>query len=81
MKLIQRRIPEAEYEFLRRRARSEGKTMQEWIRGAIRSRPLPDEVDPSDPLFSGFPLVHGKGKKVDVARRHDEILYGPFGRS
>jgi hypothetical protein len=79
MKLIQTRVPEAEYELLRRRARAEGKTMQEWIRGAIRSRLLPDEVDPADPLFAGFPLVRGKGPKVNVAERHDEFLYGPLG--
>ncbi len=79
MKLIQTRVPEAEYELLRRKARAEGKTMQAWIRGAIRVRLLPDQVDPADPLFVGFPLVRRKGPKVDVAERHDEILYGPFG--
>jgi len=76
MKLIQARVPEAEYELLRRRARAEGTTMQEWIRKAIRARLLPEDVDPGDPLFSGFPLVRGRGPKVDVAERHDEILYG-----
>ena len=52
--------------------------MQEWIRGAIRNRLLPDEVDSDDPIFRAFPLVRGKGPKVDVAERHDEILYGPL---
>jgi hypothetical protein len=79
MKLIQTRVPEAEYDLLRRKAREEGKTMQEWIRVAIRARLLPDEVDPSDRLFTAFPLVRRKGPKVDVAERHDEILYGPLG--
>jgi hypothetical protein len=79
MKLIQTRVPEAEYELLRRTARVEGKTMQDWIREAIRARLLSDEVDPKDPLFTGFPLVHRKGPKVDVADHHDEILYGPLG--
>jgi hypothetical protein len=78
MKLIQTRIPEAEYELLRRTARAEGKTMQEWIRAAIRARLLSDDVDPADPIFTAFPLVRGKGPKVDVAERHDEILYGPL---
>jgi hypothetical protein len=78
MKLIQTRIPEAEYDLLRREAKAEGKTMQEWIRAAIRNRLLPDEVDPDDPLFRAFPLVRGRGPKVDVAERHDELLYGPF---
>jgi len=79
MKLIRTRVPEAEYELLRRRVRAEGTTIQEWIRGAIRARLLPDEVDPADPLFAGFPLVRRKGPKVDVAGHHDEILYRPFG--
>jgi Mobilization protein NikA len=78
MKLIQTRVPEAEYDLLRRKAKAEGKTMQEWIRAAIRDRLLPDEVDPNDPIFSAFPLVRGKGPKVDVAERHDELLYGPL---
>jgi hypothetical protein len=77
MKLIQTRIPEAEYELLRRRARVEGTTMQDWIRKAIRAQLLPDDVDPTDPLFTAFPLVRGKGPKVNVAERHDELLYGP----
>jgi hypothetical protein len=78
MKLIQTRIPEAEYDLLRRRAKADGTTMQEWIRAAIRSRLLPDEVSPSDPIFRAFPLVRGRGPKVDVAAHHDEILYGPL---
>jgi hypothetical protein len=78
MKLIQTRVPEAEYELLRRQAKAEGKTMQEWIRAAIRNRLLPDTVDPNDPIFSAFPLVRGKGPKVDVAERHDDYLYGPL---
>jgi hypothetical protein len=78
MKLIQTRVPEAEYDLLRRKARAEGKTMQDWIRGAIRARLLPDQVDPADPLFTAFPLVRRKGPKVDVAQHHDEILYGPL---
>jgi mobilization protein NikA len=78
MKLIQTRVSEAEYELLLRRAKSEGKTMQEWIRAAIRSRVLPDEVNPDDPIFHAFPLVRGKGRKVNVAKRHDDFLYGPL---
>ena len=50
--------------------------MQDWIREAIRTKLLPDEVDPNDPLFGGFPLVRKKGPKSDVATRHDELLYG-----
>lgn len=76
MKLIQARVPEAEYELLRRQARREKTTMQEWVRQAIRDKLLTDDVNPDDPLYTGFPLVQGKGPRVDVARRHDELLYG-----
>lgn len=76
MKLIQTRIPEGEYDLLRRKARGEGKTMQDWIRGAIRAQLLPDKVDPTDPIFSSFPLVRGKGPKSNLAEDHDEVLYG-----
>jgi hypothetical protein len=79
MKLIQTRVPEAEYDLLRRKAKAAGVTMQDWIRAALRDRLLPDEVDSEDPIFSAFPLVRGKGPKVDVAERHDELLYGPLG--
>ena len=78
MKLIQTRVPEAEYELLRRRARGEGKTMQDWIRAAIRAQLLPDQVDPTDPIFTAFPLVRRKGPKTNVAERHDDFLYGPL---
>jgi len=78
MKLIQTRVPEAEYDLLRRRAKAEGTTMQAWIRGAIRYRLLPDKVDPGDPIFTAFPLVRRKGPKVDVAEQHDELLHGPL---
>lgn len=77
MKLIQTRVPEAEYDLLRRKARGEGKTMQDWIRAAIRAQLLSDKVDPTDPIFTAFPLVRRKGPKSNVAGRHDEILYGP----
>ncbi len=50
--------------------------MQEWIRRAIHERLLPDEVDPSDPIFTSFPLVRRKGPKAGVSTRHDEYLYG-----
>jgi hypothetical protein len=79
MKLIQTRVPEAEYDLLRRRARGEGKTMQDWIRAAIRAQLLPEKVDATDPIFTAFPLMRRKGPKSNVAEHHDEILYGPSG--
>ncbi|MCI4325123.1 MAG: hypothetical protein L3K00_04470 [Thermoplasmata archaeon] len=77
MKLIQARIPEPEFELLKRTARSEGKTMQEWVRLAIRDRLFPEAVDPSDPLFASFPIVRRRGPTTHVAEEHDRHLYGP----
>jgi len=77
MKLIQARIPEAEYEILRRRARQQEKTMQEVIREALRAHLLPDTVDPTDPIFTELPVFHSKGgRRVRASERHDKILYG-----
>lgn len=77
MKLVQARVPEVEYELLRRRAKAEGKTIQEWVRIALRERLLPDAIVPNDPNFLSFPLVRkGKGPLTDHASRHDELLYG-----
>lgn len=50
--------------------------MQAWIRTAIRAQLLPDKVDPTDPIFSAFPLVRRKGPRSNVAERHDDVRYG-----
>jgi hypothetical protein len=77
MKLVQARIPEAEYELLRREAKRSGKTLQDIIREALRARLLDDTVEPSDPLFRAFPLFRSKdGRKARISERHDEVLYG-----
>jgi len=77
MKLIQARIPEAEYDLLRREAKRSGKSLQDVIREALRARLLDDTVQPADPLFDAFPLFRSKdGRKARVSERHDEVLYG-----
>ncbi len=77
MKLIQARIPEAEYELLRREAKRSGKSLQDIIREALRARLLDDSVEPTDPLFKAFPLFRSKdGRKARISERHDEVLYG-----
>lgn len=75
MKLIQARVPEAEYELLKRAARAEGETMQTWIRTAIRDKLFPDTVNPADPVFKAFPLIRSRGRKTNFAEEHDELLY------
>lgn len=77
MKLIQARIPEAEYELLRREAKRSGKSMQDVIREALRAHLLDDAVDPDDPLFKAFPLFRSRdGRKARISERHDDVLYG-----
>jgi hypothetical protein len=77
MKLIQARIPEAEYDLLRREAKRAGKSLQDIIREALRTRLLEDTVDPNDPLLGAFPLFRSKdGRKARISERHDEALYG-----
>jgi hypothetical protein len=77
MKLIQARIPEAEYDLLRREAKRSGKTLQDVIREALRARLLEDTIQPSDPLLEAFPLFQSKdGRKARISERHDEVLYG-----
>ncbi|MDE1822151.1 MAG: ribbon-helix-helix protein, CopG family [Euryarchaeota archaeon] len=77
MKLLQARLPEAEYELLRRKARAEGKTIQEWVRVALRERLLHDRVAPGDPAFLAFPLVERRrGAATNHAQHHDDLLYG-----
>ncbi len=77
MKLVQTRISRTEYDLICRRVRAEGKTLEEWIRAAIRYKLSSDAVDPRDPIFAAFPLVRRRGSKTNVAQNHDEILYGP----
>ena len=77
MKLIQARIPEAEYDLLRREAKRSGKSLQDIIREALRARLLEDTVNPDDPLFAAFPLFRSRdGRKARISERHDEALYG-----
>ncbi len=75
MPLVQAQVPEAEYELLRHRARSEGKPIKVIVREALRAHLLPDRVDPDDPIFHLFPLQTLKGRKHWASRDHDELLY------
>lgn len=76
MKLIQTRVPENEYEALRKAAEKEHRTMQEIIREALKARLLSDRYVPGDPLFEVFPLSKAKKGKVHWASEdHDELLY------
>ena len=75
MTVVQTRLPELEYELLRRRARSEHRPIQEVVREAIRAHVFEDTVNPSEPIFQQ--LAHQKGPrgKDRTAERVDELLY------
>ncbi len=77
MTIVQTRLPELEYELLRRRARSERRPIQDVVRSAIRAHVLNDTVDASEPIFRE--LAHQKGSrgKDRTAERIDELLYAP----
>ncbi len=76
MKLVQAKIPEAEYLLLKKRAVEEHKTLQEIIREALRSHLLSDTVDMKDPLFKAFPMAPKTGKKEKTSIDHDKVVYG-----
>ena len=76
MKLSQARVPETEYQLLRRRAKAEGKSLQEVVREALRARLLPDRIEPDDPLFGMLPLEPLRGASQRIWEEHDRYLYG-----
>ncbi|MCI4320251.1 MAG: hypothetical protein L3K23_09020 [Thermoplasmata archaeon] len=75
MTVVQTRLPELEYDLLRKRARSEHRPIQEIVREAIRAHVLNDTVDSSEPIFRE--LAHQKGPrgKDRTAEHVDELLY------
>jgi hypothetical protein len=76
MTVVQTRLPELEYELLRRRARAEHKPLQDVVRDAIRMHVLADEVDPNDPIFVELAprrITRGRDR---TSERIDELLYG-----
>jgi len=76
MKLIRARIPDEEYNLLRREAKRSGKSLQDIIREALHVRLLRDKVDPADPLLRAFPLFRSRdGLKARVSERHDDALH------
>lgn len=75
MTVVQTRLPELEYELLRKRARSEHRPIQDVVREAIRAHVLVDRVDPHDPIFRELaPKARPRGR--DRASEHvDDLLY------
>ncbi len=75
MTVVQTRLPELEYELLRRRARSEHRPIQDVVRQAIREHVLKDTVDPSEPIFRELAHPSGRRGKDRSAQHVDEIVY------
>jgi len=75
MTIVQTRLPEVEYELLRKRARAERRPIQEIVREAIRAHVLADTVDPSEPILRELAHQKGPGGRDRTAEHDDEILY------
>lgn len=56
MTVVRIRLPELEYELLRRRARSEHRPIRDVVREAIRVHALTDTIDPFEPIFASSPI-------------------------
>jgi hypothetical protein len=76
MTIVQTQLPELEYDLLRKRARSEGRPLQEVVRDAIRSHVMADVVNPDEPIFTAFPPRKGRKGSDRTSERVDELLYG-----
>lgn len=75
MTVVQTRLPELEYDLLRRRARSEHRPIQDVVRDAIRAHVLADTVDSSDPIFRELaPRRTARGRDLS-SERVDDLLY------
>ena len=77
MTVVQTRLPELEYELLRKRARSEHRPIQDVVRAAIRAHVLDDAVNASDPIFRELAHQSGPRGKDRTAEKVDELLYAP----
>lgn len=69
-------LSQAEYELLRRRSKTEGRSKQEIVREALRAYLLPDRFVPDDPLFKAFPRARGRRGTDRTSERVDDVVYG-----
>ncbi len=75
MTVVQTRLPDLEYELLRRRARSEHRPIQDVVREAIRHHVLSDTVDPTDPIFRDLGGPRARRGRDRTSERVDQLLY------
>ncbi|MCI4347344.1 MAG: hypothetical protein L3J97_01830 [Thermoplasmata archaeon] len=75
MTVVQTRLPELEYELLRKRARTAHRPIQDIVREAIRMHVLADEVNPEDPIFRELAPRGSRPGRDRTSERVDELLY------
>jgi Ribbon-helix-helix protein, copG family len=75
MTVVQARLPELEYELLRKRARAERRPIQDVVREALRAHVLIDSVDPSEPIFRELAPRASRRGRDRTSERVDELLY------
>jgi hypothetical protein len=75
MTVVQTRLPELEYDLLRKRARAEHRPIQDVVRDAIRAHVLTDSVDPSEPIFRELGSQSSRRGRDRTSERVDELLY------
>lgn len=75
MTVVQTRLPELEYDLLRKRARAEHRPIQDVVRDAIRAHVLADTVDPSEPIFRELAPRTSRRGRDRTSERVDELLY------
>jgi hypothetical protein len=76
MIVVQTRLPELEYDLLRKKARAERRPIHEVVREAIRLYVFSDEVDPNHPIFRALARPAGRKGTDRTSLRVDELLYG-----
>ncbi len=75
MTVVQTRLPELEYELLRKRARAEHRPIQEVVREAIRAHVLTDAVNAGEPIFRELAPRGLRRGRDRTSERVDELLY------
>lgn len=75
MTVVQTRLPELEYELLRKRARAEHRPIQDVVREAIRAHVLTDSVDSNEPIFRELASRGSRRGHDRTSERVDELLY------
>lgn len=75
MTVVQTRLPELEYDLLRKRARAEHRPIQDVVREAIRAHVLTDSVNRNDPIFRELAPRGSRRGRDRTSERVDEVLY------